>query len=147
VVTEQEKLTKFVEIGPNSNTYFAQLCLGIHTHHHSVLFSSKPKEQHGSSCNLFVSTTMLRPDRLNWDWKADSVHSNSLKLHTYTDEFKRESYSGALYVGVYSLTPNECEIEIQVSTYHTRELLSKAGLLRGGQVLLPRDVPDILRDE
>ena len=127
----------------SSEPQFAAICLGTHGHHHSIRFEVHVKDT-SRTCQLFLSTTHSSPDRTHWDWRADSHLDRSLVIFTFSEEFRRQSYR-AVFLGIYG-DSETCNVSIKVDKYDNFNLLSRTGL-RGGQILLPRDVKDIMRSD
>ena len=120
---------------------FSAICLATHGHHHSLSFHLHVQEA-SQSCRLYLSTLRSKPDKVHWDWRADSATDSRLVIFTFADEFKRSTSKG-LFLGIYG-DADRCDVSIKIDRYDNFQLLSRAGL-RGGQILLPRDVKDIMR--
>ena len=120
---------------------FSTLCLATHGHHHSVTFNLRVHDA-SKTCRLYLSTQHLSPDSVHWDWRADSASDSRLVVFTFADEFKR-SIARGLFLGIHG-DADRCDLSVKIDKYDNFQLLSRAGL-RGGQILLPRDVKDIMR--
>ena len=132
--------------------YYMQLCLAKHMHQHRV--DIKLGSLHDiHQCELYLSTENRRPSSHSWDWKIDSYQTTPIiSLFTYLPEFKRSTaVSGALFIGLhrsehaYETAKVHCDLQLTISKINNEALLARTRL-RGGQVLLPRDVAYLFRD-
>jgi len=98
-----------------------------------------------SDCDIFLSARCVQPDKINhkWDWKSDSIGDDRIIIPTYLNEFREQDWR-TLYISVHGKSIfNTCRLRLMVSAIDPKELLQKVGL-RGGRVLLPRDVQALL---
>lgn len=129
---------------------YMQLCLAKHTHQHRVDIKLSSFHDHDPhQCELYLSTESIRPSSHSWDWKIDPhVSSPSISLFTYLPEFRKSTaIAGALFIGLHrrqkvSEGKVQCHVEFSIHKIENEALLAKTRL-RGGQILLPRDVADL----
>ena len=139
-----------------------QLCFAD-DHDHQHTFNIKVKAVNSDTdCDLYLSSTATTPNSGNWDWKSANKGSDDITLHTYMEEFQSASLN-ALFLTV---TWNEkvssiltkgrrktnqmsnsekekCILTMEIVPLPNEELLHKLPTLRGGRVLLPRDLEQI----
>ena len=73
------------------------------------------------------------------EWKSNGHGEDAISIYGYASEFQK-SQLNSLFISVYGKTSsNSCSLQIEILSLPSEEILQKLGL-RGGQVLLPRDV-------
>jgi hypothetical protein len=125
-----------------------QICLGYHVHQHTIRIDLLE-----GTCDIYFSTTHL-PTPTHWDWKLNHRLAQKISIHSYSPEF-RTLNDGSLYLTVAfsesvdhlhhsggSSAPH-CEISVQILEYSNEKLLHLLPALRGGKVLLHRDVENL----
>jgi hypothetical protein len=135
-----------------------QLCIAHHDHQHAFKLKTYPNSN-GSKldknlkvdCDLFLSTSVVSPGPQNWDWKSNDRGHDSITIHSYAAEFQKSSLN-TLFISVgqknlYQGVSSGCVLELEVITVANEELLHKMGSLRGGQVLLPRDLHKLIANQ
>ena len=137
-----------------SNTW--QLCYAHHDHQHGFKLKTYPNpnavgssEQSQADCDLYLSATSTLPNSSNWDWKSTDNGYDSITIYQFASEFRRSKLK-ALFITINeksgtnnverSHIRNRCVLEIEVLTVRDEDLLHKMGSLRGGQIMLPRDL-------
>lgn len=143
-INENEMNFETISINHTFVKYY-HLCIGRHHHYHTIKISMN--ESSAVSCNIYISVDNPSPSKQNYDWKLKSFISqisHSINIHTYSKEFF-DSHDGGLYFAVASdniLNHSQqlhCEFGIGIYTFTDDELVHKLNL-RGGQVLLKRDI-------
>ena len=137
-----------------SNTW--QLCYAHHDHQHGFKLKTYPNpnaagygEESRIDCDLYLSATSTLPSASDWDWKSTDVGYDSITVYQFASEFQRSRLK-ALFISInekYDTNDfqrnhirNRCLLEIEVLTVLDNDLLHKMGSLRGGQIMLPRDL-------
>jgi hypothetical protein len=121
-----------------------QVCFGRHAHQHTIDVKIVPSNT-ASDCDMYVSASNPNPSSLQWDWKSTKVGAGeeSLRIMSYAKEFLAANLN-TVFISIYAAgsreTRHSCTAYITVSRLSTTELLHKVGSLRGGQILLPRDL-------
>jgi hypothetical protein len=148
-IEENAGKTLFIAHIEPGKAYRSQLCLAHnHGHTHSIAIRALEDTSSDSHCVFYFSTKSISPSSSRWDWKAETSLSPSLTIYTYMPEFTATS-NHALYIGGYAKDPTRevtCTIEVSIAAYDNMKLLSRSSL-RGGQVLLPRDVKDVISSD
>lgn len=125
--------------------YNFQFCPSSSFHQHEFKFQLIANDIHKSDCDMYFSIDQIHPSNLAWDWKSNSIgQTDSISIHSYSKEYQSGKYS-SLFISIYSKSVefvNNCTFSIQIKPINQNELLSKLSL-RGGKVLLPRDLPYI----
>lgn len=151
-----ENTATTVRVGGAAEHAVYQLCFADdHDHQHTFKIKTRSLAP-DVDCNLYLSASSVSPGRSNWEWKSDAKGPDDITLHSYMEEFQAASLN-ALFItvawkdgsgtgsgsGRKPVSGDKCELTIEVSTLPNDELLHKLGTLRGGQVLLPRDIERI----
>jgi hypothetical protein len=132
--------------------HFAQLCLAQHLHHHAVEITAvKTVDDKIGHCLLFVSLHSPRPSRQLFDFKADkATDENSITLHTYMSDFI-QAQAKILHLSVRTETATQsstsmiqCTLKIKVTPVKVDELVRVSPALRGGQILMAKDVEKLI---
>ena len=132
-----------------------QLCIAQHDHQHGFRIKtyqssaeSNPSLASKIDCDLYLSATVPNPGTENWDWKSNGVGDDSITIYSYAEEF-RKSKLRALFISTnekmndFRESGSSCVVQLEIFRVSDRDLLHKMSL-RGGQVLLPRDL-DLLK--
>jgi len=126
----------------SSEPQFIQLCLSRHKHQHVVEFNVTAEDS-SSDCDFYISASNVAPNRMSWDWKSTNTGDDKIALTTYSVEYIKADMGG-FFLGIYGKHPhNLCTLGVKVSKISNKQLVSKLNL-RGGQVLLPRDLERII---
>lgn len=121
---------------------FFQLCLSKHKHQHVVELNITAEDS-SSDCDFYISASNLVPNRMSWDWKSNNNGDDKLTLTTYSVEYVKAEMGG-FFIGIYGKSPNNlCTLGVKVFKIPNKNLLHKLSL-RGGQVILPRDLDSII---
>ncbi len=136
------------------------LCVGrAPRHFHSIQFQLNNTL---GDCDLFAALGRAWPGPEDWDWKSSDIGRDALMLRSYTSEFMKyekevkrqraelsdaaegiESQPFPLYFSVSSKDPSlpcRAQLSLTLSPIDFTEAAHKVGALRGGKVLLPRDL-------
>jgi hypothetical protein len=145
-ILDEKAIYKQILIGGDDkypDHYNFQFCPSPSFHQHEFKFQLIANDFHKSDCDMYFSVDQIHPSNLVWDWKSNSIgQTDSITIHSYSKEYQSGKYS-SLFISVYSKSVdfvNNCTFIMEVKPVNPKELLSKLGL-RGGKVLMPRDVP------
>ena len=124
---------------------YYQLCIGMHEHRHSLNIQIID-----GTCDLFFATTHLATST-SWDWKINHRLSKKILIHTYSSEFLILN-DGSFFLTVVNYQENQhskpdCHINIKISPYSNERLLHQLPSLRGGKVLLKRDLINLTQNK
>lgn len=132
-----------------------QLCIAQHDHQHGFRFKtyqiamgSNPSDVSKVDCDLYLSATVPNPSAKNWDWKSNDIGKDSITIYSYAEEFQKSNLR-TLFISTHEksddsrLSGSRCVLQLEIFEIANRDLLHKLSL-RGGQVLLPRDL-DLLK--
>ena len=132
---DQEYVLK-VNVDDFVSKYFV-LCIAKHDHQHSIEMFLQSSV---GDCDFFLSSQYETPSLNLWDWKSTDNGADSIKIYSYAIEFKGMS-TISLYVAINGKDKiNRCELKLRVGKVTNEQLLHKIGSLRGGKILLPRDI-------
>lgn len=140
-VIENEEVVQLFSVTSKEYQY-RQLCLGSHSHPHSIAISL---DSSVGDCDFYLSASNESPSNSDWDWRSnESRHRDSIIIYSYAKEFQQAN-SQSIFIGIIGkLEENRCKLKVTVSAVSTEELLRKSNSLRGGQILLPRDVKQFM---
>lgn len=122
-----------------------QLCLGMHDHRHTLDITILD-----GTCDLYFATTHLATPT-SWDWKLNHKLTKKISIHTYASEFLTLN-DGTFFVTVVNQqddhqSKHDCHVNIKISPYSNERLLRQLPALRGGQVLLKRDLDNLKHNQ
>ena len=162
----KENVVMSIPINGASQHYIFQLCFADdHDHQHTFHIKVHNAVNSDADCDMYLSATSPSPDIGNWDWKSANKGADDITLHTYMEEFQSASLN-ALFLTVtwnekqssimtkgrgktkQQLSNSErekdkCILTMEIVPLSNEELLHKLPTLRGGRVLLPRDLEQI----
>jgi hypothetical protein len=124
-------------VSKNSVKYF-QLCFSKGTHQLEFDFLLLPER---GDCDMLLSASQPYPSSTSWDWRSSDLGEDHLSIRSYAPEFHR-SGRDSLFIAVSGRAEtNECTLRARVRALTAQDLLRLLSpLLRGGQVMLPRDL-------
>ena len=116
-------------------------------HHPKVKLVLQPLSA-SADAELHISLVNPQPARDSSTWLSADRGADEIVIPTYSEDFQNapQLASGRgklLHVGVYARpdqrAPVEYTLSVSILNVSPREMRKRAGLLRGGQVILPRD--------
>ena len=137
-IKEGDRISVPIKISDSQQKDF-QICLAKHKHQHIFKIHLSTTTELQGDCDMYLSASAPKPDTNNWEWKSNGHGEDAISIYGYASEFQK-SQLNSLFISVYGKTSsNSCSLQIEILSLPSEEILQKLGL-RGGQVLLPRDV-------
>jgi hypothetical protein len=147
IVEENRDIIFKLKVPINSWKY-GQICIAPHLHFHAIELSVETINP-AHDCDIFVGAR-FKPSANMWDFKSDSKGKDNIRIPTYLQEMKNSE--GTIFFGIFGeeqyyngkkekfkSQEDICILKLNIGTIENTELLHKLNL-RGGQVLLPRDL-------
>lgn len=138
---EEEEDYNFHILSNFDEPKYYQLCIGMHEHRHTLNINLID-----GTCDLYFATTHIATPT-SWDWKINHRLSKKISIHTYSQEFLTLN-DGSFFITVVNHqvdqnSKHDCHINIKISSFSNERLLRQLPSLRGGKVLLKRDLVNL----